>query len=189
MTFDQPGSFVLGGYEQNRLLGRAGTFPLPTNGFADFNPIIPLLDVVIGAETGGSPFGSPDSISMFVELGSNGYAYDEDRLQTQIGGPRGSALVMPDLTVPYIYQPPGNYEEITKHLPVFHDPNLDLYLWNTSDPQFARLVNSSAYLAFIFFEHAYANTTIKVPFRLINLTLKAPLVDEPKAYFPCKTYK
>ena len=187
VKFDQPGSLVLGGYDQSRVMGRAGVFPLPANEVAGFEPLIPLLDMSIGVETGGSPFGSPDPISVFVELGSNGFSYDVQREGFGVGGPRGTAPVMPDPTVPYFYLPPGNCEKIAKHLPVSHNSDLDLYLWNTGDPQFDRIVNSPAYLSFVFWEDADRNTTIKVPFRLLNLTLNAPLVDKPTAYFPCKT--
>lgn len=87
-----------------------------------------------------------------------------------------------------MHLPPGTFEEAAKHLPVTFDTGLGLFLWDTSNPLFDRIVSSTAYLAFTFASRTATNITIRVPFRLPNLTLTAPLVDEPTAYFPCRPF-
>lgn len=57
---NQPGSMILGGYEQNRVLGDVGTFD---SGVGDqFNAYI--LDVFLDVEVGASPFNQSTSISL-----------------------------------------------------------------------------------------------------------------------------
>lgn len=175
----QTGSLVLGGYEQNRLVGQAGVFSLVKN------PVMALLDVAIGVETGASPFDSSVPIGVFAGIGDNEPAQFTNR---EYGNPSGSAPVTADPAVPYIYLPPGTCEAAAEHLPVSLDDALGLYLWDTSDPKFARIVTSPAYLAFTFADRGSNNVTIKVPFSLLNLTLTTPLVDEPTPYFPCKSH-
>ncbi|SPO01546.1 uncharacterized protein DNG_04219 [Cephalotrichum gorgonifer] len=181
-AFEQPGSMVLGGYEQNRIVGKAGAFSLSAPGI----PFISLLDVAIGVETGVSPFGSFDPISVFTGPGDNEQAAT---IVKTLEGKKGSVMVVPNPTIPYIYLPPDTCSEVAKHLPVTFDSDLELYLWDTANPKFARIVNSPAYLSFTLADRADANFTIKVPFALLNLTLTAPLVKEPTPYFPCKPYK
>ncbi|SPO06216.1 uncharacterized protein DNG_08905 [Cephalotrichum gorgonifer] len=185
VPFEQSGSLVLGGYDQTRVVGETGVFSLPDNS----EPFMPLLDVVLGVETGSSPFGSDGQISVYTGLGDDDVGKMATLMTGEIGGPPGSALVVPNPAVPYIYLPPGTCEEAAKHLPVSIDSDLGLYLWNTSDPRFGRMVNSPAYLGFVFSDKSATNLTVKVPFQLLNLTLTAPLVDEPTAYFPCQTDK
>lgn len=187
VPLEQSGSLVLGGYDRNRVVGKAGVFSLPRNpGYAGM-PFMALHDVVLGVETGSSPFESDDHISVYAGLGKDEVGEQGARLTSQVGGPSGSALILPNPATPYIYLPPGTCEEAAKHLPVTLDKNLGLYLWDTSDPEFRRIVDSPAYLGFVFADRDDANVTVKVPFRLLNLTLTTPLADEPTAYFPCKT--
>ena len=93
----------------------------------------------------------------------------------------------PNLALPYIYLPLGTCEEAANHLPVSFNDDLGFYLWDTADPQFRRIVDSPAHLGFILSDRTATNITIKVPFRLLNLTLTAPIVNQPTAYFPCVT--
>lgn len=187
VALEQSGSLVLGGYDRNRVVGKTGVFTLPGNpGYAGL-PYMPLNDVVLGVETGGSPFESDDPFSVYVGLGDDEAGQQGSRTTSQVGGPPGSALIIPNPALPYIYLPLGTCEEAAKHLPVTYDDDLGLYLWNTDDPKFREVVNSPAYLGFVFSDRDDANVTVKVPFKLLNLTLTPPLVDEPTAYFPCKT--
>jgi hypothetical protein len=64
---------------------------------------------------------------------------------------------------------------------------LGLYLWNSDDDSYRKIVTSPAYLSFLFRKDSTnnQNITIKVPFALLNLTLQAALVDEETPYFPC----
>lgn len=144
-----------------------------------------LLDVVIGIETGASPFDSPGPISVYSGLGDSEVAHIK---VSENGGKPGSAHAYPDPAVPYIYLPPGTCEEAAKHFPIFLDSDLEIYLWNISNPQFERIVTSSAYFVFVFSDQTPTEIKIKVPFPLLNLNLTAPLAEEPTAYFPCKTF-
>ncbi|KAB5542366.1 aspartic-type endopeptidase-like protein [Coniochaeta sp. 2T2.1] len=76
---------------------------------------------------------------------------------------------------------------IAAWLPVTYNPGLGLYLWNTQDPLYRRIVASPAYLGFTFRLNnaAVQNMTIKVPFELLNLSLTEPLANAPTPYFPC----
>src|SRR5690606_21047952 len=64
----------------------------------------------------------------------------------------------------------------------------NLYLWDTSDRSYS-IVNSSIALEFNFTHTAKENNSIRVPLRLLHLTLSPPLVKEEKPYFPCRPTK
>ncbi len=178
---DQPGSLVLGGYEQNRVLGNIGIFNIDDGG----TPHIFLLDIILDTEVGGSPFNESKIGSVYQGLGNNSYAANYTKY---LGGTHGSALVALSPSLPYIYLPQGTCETASQYLPVTWDEDIGLYIWNQNDPQYVRIVNSSAYLGFIFADRDASNITIKVPFRLLNLTLSPPIVDLPTPYFPCKPF-
>ncbi|KAI0420360.1 hypothetical protein F5X98DRAFT_383021 [Xylaria grammica] len=168
----QPGSLVLGGYEQNRALGDVGLFNSDDRG----TPHIFLLDVILDTQAGLSPFRDSSIGSVYKGLGDNSYAAEYARF---LGGTDGSAVVALSPSVPYIYLPPGTCETAGQYLPATWDEDMELYKWNPNDPQYARIVNSLAYLGFIFADRNASNITIKVPFRLLNPTLSLPLVDLP----------
>ncbi|KAK3298659.1 uncharacterized protein B0H64DRAFT_454105 [Chaetomium fimeti] len=184
VALGQPASLVLGGYEKSRALGSVGVFTF--GGFGP--PILYLLDVLLGTQVGASPFARPgDEGSVWQGIKDNEGDIAEDITQ-QEGVKPGTALVVPDPTVPYIYLPPGTCEAAARRLPVTWNDRLGLYLWNTGDPAYQRIVRSPAYLSFVFADHIPANITIKVPFRLLNLTLEPPLMPTPTPYFPCKPW-
>lgn len=174
----QPGSMVLGGYERSRALGPVGVFRLE-NGM----PMVFLLDILIGTETGASPFDQSDEWSVYKGLGGSETA---TAITKSLGGKAGSAAVVPNPSAPYIYLPLGTCEEGARHLPVTWNERTGLFVWNTGDPRYSRIVNSPPYLAFVLADRTATNVTIKVPFKLLNLTLEAPLVTSPIPYFPCK---
>jgi hypothetical protein len=176
----QPGSLVLGGYEQNRALGQVGVFPIQSG-----IPSVFLLDVIIGTETGASPFNRSDEGSVYQGLGGNTIATE---ITKSLGGRNGSAVMIPNPAAPYIYMPLGTCEAAARRLPVIWAEKLGLYVWNTTDPLYTRIVKSPAYLAFILADRSAHNITVKVPFALLNLTLEAPLVTTRTPYFPCKPY-
>ncbi|KAH8168918.1 aspartic-type endopeptidase [Sarocladium implicatum] len=179
VAMQQRPSMILGGYEQNRALGKVGVFNTEYN-----FPRSLLIDVSLGVETGGSPFNKTGS--MWQGLG--GDAEGAEMTETT-GGRRGTAWTVPSAGSPYIYLPKGNCEAIAEQLPVSFDESLALYLWNTSDPAYTRIVNSPAYLGFTFADNEASNVTIKVPFKLLNLTIEYPLIDLADgavSYFPCQ---
>jgi hypothetical protein len=176
----QPGSLVLGGYEQNRALGDVGVFHIDEWD----RPMIFLLDLSLGVETGGSPFDTNKQLGS-VWQGLGGSKLGEQATKDN-GGIKGSALFMANPAVPYIYLPPGNCEAIAEYLPVTWRKEFGLYAWNTDDAQYKRIINSPAYLAFTFADRTATNLTIKVPFRLLDLILEKPIAKTPTKYFPCR---
>ena len=173
----QPGSLVLGGYEQNRALGPVGVF--------NHDGVLGLflVDLVLGVDEGLSPFNVSAS-----ELGSVWPGVQSEvgkELAKMYGAKAGTAVVVPNPGSPGIYLPPGTCEAATSYLPVTWDKKTGYYLWNTTDPNYARIVNSPAYLGFVFADRTAANITVKVPFKLLNLTLESPIVEIPTPYFPC----
>ncbi|KAI6091268.1 hypothetical protein F4821DRAFT_281205 [Hypoxylon rubiginosum] len=96
------------------------------------------------------------------------------------------AVVKINPAVPYIYLPYGTCETAADNLPVTWNSSLGLYLWNTEDPLFSRIVGSPAVLGFHLVDRNRMRFTIKMPFRLMNLTLTSPIVEQPIQYFPCK---
>ncbi|KAI9148846.1 hypothetical protein HJFPF1_10888 [Paramyrothecium foliicola] len=184
----QSGSFILGGYDQNRVLGEVGVFDLVQDAtLQDYLPVgaptAYLVDLVLGVETGGSPFNNTALGSVWQGLGENQAAEEATR---RVGGATGSALVTFNPGAPYIQLPVGNCEAIAARLPLTWRENLGLYTWNRDDPQFERIVRSPAYAGFILADRTAKNITIKVPFSLLNLTLESPIVDTPTPYFPCR---
>jgi len=181
-ALQQPGSMVLGGYEQNRALGSVGVFSL-------FSSEVFLVDVILGTQKGASPFKNLSEVtSVYRGPGPDDYGQAASLEVKRRGGKAGSALAVLNPASPYIYLPPGTCETAATYLPVVWDDRLGLYLWITSDPQFARIVSSPGYMGFVLSDSTATNLTIKVPFPLLNLTLEAPLVDKPTQYFPCKPF-
>lgn len=189
VPFKQPGSLVLGGHERNRALGPVAVFRYDDPETA---PPLLLLDVLIGTHIGGSPFSPPisgktehPSTSVWRGVGNNLLA---DDVTKRLGGKPGSAVIMVNPAVPYMYLPPGTCEAAASHLPVTFSPELNLFLWDTSSEAYGRIIKSPSYLAFVFADRTATNITIKVPFHLLNLTLEAPLVATPTQYFPCRSF-
>ena len=164
------GTLVWGGYDQSRVLGDVGSFQLGPNEL-----MVPtMLDVQIGVEHGQTPF--TDNSSSFpglLELNSS-----LNNVQPTIINP----------IVPYLFMSPKTCAAIAQHLPVSLNSDIGLYIWNTTDQQFQRVMSSSAYLSFVFRSSPDANITIKVPFQLLNLTLESPIVQYPQQYFPCRPF-
>ena len=167
-SLDQEGSLVFGGYDQSRALGDVGAFDFDSGAAMMVN----LLDVQIGVERGSSPF---------REGSYNGLL----KLNASLNGVQPT-IINPIL--PYLFMSPETCAAVAENLPVMLNSQVGLYIWNTTDPQYQRIIKSPAYLAFIF-EHAdVGNLTIKVPFQLLNLTLEAPIVTTSQQYFPCRPF-
>ena len=186
---NQEGSMILGGYEQNRVLGEVGTFnllltrcPQGAQGTLKLGgPQAYMLDVVLSVETGVSPFNQSGNISLWHGI-DDGETASESVAE---GGRAGSRLVTTNPSVPYMYMPSGLCETAAQYLPVAWSAGLDLFIWDIND-QYHRIVGSPAFMAIVFADKNAKNITIKVPFQLLNLTLTQPIVDQPTAYFPCK---
>ena len=161
----QAGSLTLGGYDQSRTLGTAGSFDMDGS-----TPITSLIDISMGVETGGSPFNTTNVTGL--------YQFD--------GNTSAKAIINPAL--PYIFLPQATCDAIAEYLPVTYQSSSGLYTWNTDDPNYKRIVSSPAYLMFTFAQTVASNFTVKVPFPLLNLTLETPILSTPQPYFPCKPY-
>ena len=158
-----PLSLWFGGYDASRIVG-----PVLSRSFtAEMQFEIDLFDIGIGVDDGGSPF--PYS-SQSGFLASGNYSILDSI----------SVAIYP--ATPYLNLPYSTCAAIAKELPVTYSSQYGLYFWNVQDPQCTKIVNSPTYLSFIF----YSNMTIKVLFKLLNLTLEAPLISEPTQYFPCQ---
>jgi len=157
-AFNYPGSLVFGGYDKGRVIE-------PITAFST-ERAVQLLDITVGVASGGSPFN---------------FTSKEKLLTT------GQISIWPDPLAPYLSLPRQTCDNLASVLPITFDEDLKYYLWDTNDPNFAKIVSSPSYLGFVFPPTAGAadNVVIKVPFALLNLTLEAPITDTPKQYFPC----
>ncbi|KAK0663484.1 aspartic peptidase domain-containing protein [Cercophora samala] len=173
----QRGSLILGGYEENRVIGPVGVFNKTTG-----LPATYLTDVSVGFEgvaeqdrEGGSvwPNPVPDQASR-VGL---------DRFMQP--SKKNGIIAIPNPAVPGIYLPSPVCANVATKIPVVWKEDLGYYLWDTTDPRYDTVMNFGGYMAFTFLDSTATNITIKVPFKLLNLTLEKPIVDEPVPYFPC----
>ncbi|KAJ5721340.1 uncharacterized protein N7483_009274 [Penicillium malachiteum] len=164
--FEIPGSLYLGGYDKNRVLGDVSIQPVNSGELP-----IELLDINIGVLDGGSVWDSSNITGLMAK--SN----------TSLSSGENVAI---DATNPYIYLPQSTCDAITSYLPVTYNANLGLYIWDTDNENYTKIITSPSYLGFRFVKDD-VNTeeiVIKVPFALLNLTLSAPLVEVDTAYFP-----
>ncbi|OQE18608.1 hypothetical protein PENSTE_c017G06030 [Penicillium steckii] len=168
-----PGSAILGGYDKNRIMGEVSSQPFtPYASNPGGNLIIGLQDIGVGVATGGSPWSFNQKSGLLSEANSS---------------------LVPPITMelapirPYMYLPQSTCDSIASLLPVKFDSGLGLYLWDTDNDQYRRIIKSPAYLSFLFQKDSTnnKNITIKVPFALLNLTLEEPLVEKATPYFPC----
>ena len=167
-SLNQNGSLVFGGYDQSRVLGDVGAFDLA----ADSTMLPNLLDIQIGVENGSSPFGETSYVNLL-------------KLNASFDGVQ-PAVINP--IVPYMFMSPETCAAVAENLPVTLNSRLGLYIWNVTDPQYERIVKSSAYLALIFQKAESGNLTIKVSFQLLNLTLEDPIVTPSQQYLPCRPF-
>ena len=168
-SLNQGGSLVFGGYDQSRVLGDVGAFDL-----AEGSTMLPnLLDIQIGVENGTSPFSESSYTNLL-------------KLNASFNGVQ-PAVINP--IVPYLFMSPETCAAVAENLPVTLNSLLGLYIWNTTDPQYERIVKSSAYLAIIFQKAGSGNLTIKVSFQLLNLTLEPPIVTTNQQYLPCRPFR
>jgi hypothetical protein len=170
------GSLYFGGYDQNRICGPITTQQGP---FAGIEPddngkkgLIDLLDIQINVVDGASPWNT-SATSNLLAAGNSSI------------GPSLPVSMLPE--APYFDLPRSTCDAITAWLPVTYQADLGLYTWNTNDAQYTKIVSSASVLSFVFQKNQIntQNITINVPFMLLNLTLSAPLTNQPTQYFPC----
>ncbi|KAI1825971.1 aspartic peptidase domain-containing protein [Xylaria intraflava] len=163
-----PGSLYFGGYDQNRVIGDI------INGMGDYTKNIPLKDIGITVVEGSSPWGFSSQNGLLAENNAS--------------IPSAGLPVTVDGCSPYLSLPKSTCDAITKYLPVTYNADLGLYIWQQDDPQYSLIVSSASSLDFTFVGGSnLQEVTISVPFRHLNLTLSAPLVNSNQQYFPCYT--
>lgn len=178
VAMGQPGSAYLGGYDQARALGHVGVWNYVAA------PALFMIDVVLGVEEGHSPFNfsASEQRSVWQDAPKNKVS---EEFRAAFGASADTVFMAINTLSSGIYLPPGFCEAAATYLPVSWDKQSGYYHWNTTDPNYSRIVNSPAYLGFTFVDRTKTNITVKVPFKLLNLTLEPPLVGEPTPYFPC----
>ena len=158
---------MIGGYDASRLLSEYVQF--------QNKDTVDLLDIGIGISNGQSPI-----VNVSSTVAASGL------LQVNNAYP-GPQPVQPDGRFPYIYLPTSTCEAIAAYLPLTYNEDIALYLWDVKHPAYRDIVTSPSYLSFTFNQGtSSANATIKIPFAVLNLTLRPPLVPEPTPYFPCR---
>lgn len=164
-ALDYSGSLILGGYDKGRAIG-------PYTSYAGYSAN--LLDISINVETGSSPFSFGNASGLLLNT---------------LGQP-DSLIVKADPMPPGLHLPAQTCSALADKLPIYFDPTTRYYLWNMSDPSYETIINSPAYLGFRFTPAPgdEANVTIKVPFKLLNLTLTSPVVSSSVQYFPCMPF-
>ncbi|KAH0265014.1 hypothetical protein KCU91_g11688, partial [Aureobasidium melanogenum] len=164
-ALDYGGSLILGGYDKGRAIG-------PYTSYAGYSAM--LLDISINVETGSSPFSFGNASGLLMNI---------------LGQP-DSLIVKVDPMPPGLHLPAQTCSALAEKLPIYFDQATQYYLWNTSDPSYETIINSPAYLGFHFTPAPGddANVTIKVPFKLLNLTLTSPVVSSGVQYFPCMPF-
>ncbi|KAI1090921.1 acid protease [Rostrohypoxylon terebratum] len=163
-----PGSFYFGGYDQNRIVGDILSYQ------DDYTKGITLKDISIKVIDGSSPW-EFDSLGGLLSSGNSSIT-------------SGGLQVSVDGCSPYLSLPKSTCDAIAKNLPVTYNEDLGLYYWNTGDVKYSHIINSASVLEFTFIGDSNTkNVSISVPFRHLNLTLTAPLVEQPTQYFPCYT--
>jgi hypothetical protein len=179
VPLDLVGSLVYGGYDQSRVLGDAAILDVSP----EASMIVPLLDIEIGVETGGTPFNI--SVPYPGSASETNVSYITGLLQRNASFHDGQPTII-DPLLSYMFLSPETCSNIAQNLPVTLQPNIGLYTWDADKSTVARIVQSPAYLAFVFAHSGTGNITIKVPFALLNLTIEPPIVATPQQYFPCR---
>ncbi|KAK4222508.1 hypothetical protein QBC38DRAFT_549195 [Podospora fimiseda] len=211
--FNQSGSFLLGGYDQHRAVGRVRSYNLTFNPIAgewllrnltgEYQPYMALQNLYITTEGGGlSPWA--DSVAEIGEsyaglLGSNftgapvspfmGQGKKIKKRYNPWDWADPHAWVSPDPSLPDIYLPPGNCEHLAKSLPVRYESSTKRYIWNNSSPLYKRIMNSPTFLVFSLGSPSSSEPKldIKIPFALLDIEVDPPYWAGPRTYFPCKS--
>ncbi|KAF4853573.1 hypothetical protein CGCSCA4_v002249 [Colletotrichum siamense] len=178
-------SLSFGGYEKNRALGRVAIFRLSPYGAF---PVAFLIDIAMGVEYGGSPFLPGQQLGSVWD--ANNITNTQKDMVKMFSGPPGSLMVNPDAAFPYLYLPPSVCAAAAAYLPVYFHDDLGLYIWNETgeSERVNQIVNSPAYMSFVFSDMSAENLTVKIPFKLLYLNV-SPQRNGSSAdmrYWPCK---
>ncbi|CEJ93342.1 hypothetical protein VHEMI08935 [[Torrubiella] hemipterigena] len=173
------GSFIFNGYDQKRVVGEAAVFNITPRAP---KPQALLVDIVLGVEMGGSPFDP----SLKISDGPKSVWRSGTPHVSDVDAPSGTKLADLTANTAFITLSDDNCDTIAQHLPVEWRSDIQFYVWKTSSPRYTDLIASPAYLGFVL-NDGTKDTTIKVPFPLLNQVLDAPIVSQQTPYFPCKS--
>ncbi|THY62818.1 hypothetical protein D6C97_03099 [Aureobasidium pullulans] len=166
-------SLVLGGYDKSRCLGG-----LVTSHSQTFR----LVNIGYGAEGRGWPFTTGGHNPVNASSNSRGGLLVNNAPLQVLANPG----------VPYMYLPRDSCDAIVEYLPVTFDPELGLYIWNTTDQHYTEITKKLAWLSFTFVSSLNtpkeAEGKIYVPFALLDLELDSPLTTSKTRYFPCSPF-
>ena len=152
------GSLIFGGYDRNRVIGRAGS----QGSYIDGSLVLRRL--AVNTFEGSAPFEMTG-----VQIIPGKYKYSTDT----------GFSVRLDACSPYLTLPSDVCKGIASYLPIYHHEGLDLWLWNTSHPGYKLIVESASALTFDFDAGEWGKSiTIHVPLMQLNLTLGPPFTDE-----------
>ncbi|KAK4619599.1 hypothetical protein CLAFUW4_11572 [Fulvia fulva] len=176
-SLEYAGSLILGGYDRSRIAGPSiAAIAGSVNSYGALDPnSFRLQDIIIGVESGASPFAFTNKTGLLH------------------GSDSSTAQPLPVILEPssaYIGLPQDAVTNIAAELPVTHDETTGYYLWNTADPSYSDIVMSTSYLGFVFRTTTTSgqntNVNIKVPFPLLNLTLepRASGLESSVPYLP-----
>lgn len=157
------GSLILGGYDQSRIKGANGTFPMASS----TSPGQTLLNVRVSSLTMG--YGNGSSASLTTSSDQSTHAFD--------------AIL--DSTLPYLYLPDAICDTLVSSLDLSYDDFNNVYYWKGTQPdgidQFVfTLVDA---------QQGDATTSITLPFAAFNLNTSWPILDannESFSYFPIR---
>lgn len=166
-------SLVLGGYDKSRCLGG-----LVTSHSQTFR----LVNIGYGAEGRGWPFTTGGHNPVNASSNSRGGLLVNNAPLQVLANPG----------VPYMYLPRDSCDAIVEYLPVTFDPELGLYIWNTTDQHYTEITKKLVWLSFTFVSSPNtpkeAEVKIYVPFALLDLELDSPLTTSKTRYFPCSPF-
>lgn len=168
---NQPGSLIIGGYDRSRVASDPATFDIKNGGDLE----VVLQNITFGVMEGASPWDSTPEGNMLTS-------------DAVTNSPAANSQISVRLSAvpPYLYLPQNTCNEMAKYIPVTFAPSFGLYLWNTSDPKFSLIVNSTAYVQFGF-SYRGGGYLIKIPMKLLALELESPFpVTKMTTYFPCR---
>ena len=93
-----------------------------------------------------------------------------------------------NLVVPYLFMSPEMRSAVTENMPVTLHSQVELCIWNTTDAQNEKVIESPAYLAIVFQTKGSGSLTIRVPFQPLGFTLEPPIASTTQQYFECRPF-
>ncbi|KAK4171492.1 hypothetical protein QBC36DRAFT_382520 [Triangularia setosa] len=211
-----PSKMILGGYDKNRIDGDIMMFDLmdePQSVRQGYLPRLYLSDVRLGSyDSNGYTFdwATHENPNRTIMYNIPERSWTSNLTLKQVPKPAvpgtkqffkvdgrvpRALLVVPDPTVPHMYLPAGTCEHAAEDLPINWNDNYRLWIWDTSDPRYKRLMKAPAYMGFTL-QNAFSPTSVKVksldiqvPLWLLDIGMDTRVHgrDTHLRYFPCRS--